>query len=108
MAVFAAWLVKIGSEIKAPRDAWIVLFLLSMMAEMAISFVIYLYFPTALFEIILVNMWVMMVIGFAFAVLYVFGEPKTLDETLSGIVRVRSLIIALIIALVLLSEVFMA
>ena len=108
MAVFAAWAVKKGSEIKAPREAWIVLFLLSMMAEMAISIVIYLYFPTAVFEIILLNMWVMMVIGFAFAVLYVFGEPKTLDETLSGIVRVRSLIIALIVALVLLSEVFMA
>ena len=108
MAVFAAWLVKKGSEIKAPKEAWIVLFLLSMMAEMSISIVLYLYFPTAVFEIILVNMFVMMVIGFAFAILYIFDEPKTLDETVSGIVRVRSLIIALIVALVLLSEVFMA
>ena len=108
MAVFAAWLVKKGSEIKAPREAWMVLFLLSMMAEMAISIVLYLYFPAALSEIILLNMFVMMVIVFAFAILYVFDEPKTLDETISGIVRVRSLIIALIVALVLLSEVFMA
>ena len=108
MAVFAAWSVKKGSEIKAPREAWIVLFLLSMMAEMAISIVIYLYFPGALFENVLLNMFVMMVIVFAFAILYVFDEPKTLDETISGIVRVRSLIIALIVALVLLSEVFMA
>ena len=108
MAVFAAWAVKKGSGIKAPREAWIVLFLLSMMAEMAISFVIYLYFPTAVFEIILLNMWVMMALVFAFAILYILDEPKTLDETLSGNLRVRSLIIALIIALVLLSEVFMA
>ena len=108
MAVFAAWLVKKGAEIKAPKEAWIVLFLLSMMAEMAISIVPYFYFPTAVFEIILINMFAMMVIGFAFAILYIFDEPKTLDETVSGIVRVRSLIIALIVALVLLSEVFMA
>src|SRR5208337_1118048 len=87
---------------------WVVLFLLSMMAEMAISIVIYFYFPTAIFEIILLNMFLMMVIAFAFGILYAFEEPKTLDETISGNVRVRSLIIALILVLVLLSEVFMA
>jgi len=108
MAVFAAWAVKKGSEIKAPREAWMVLFLLSMMAEMAISIVIYLYFPTAVSEIILLNMFAMMVTGFAFAVLYLFDEPKTLDETISGILQVKSLITVSIIALVLLSEVFMA
>ena len=108
MAVFAAWAVKKGSEIKAPREAWMVLFLLSMMAEMAISIVIYLYFPTAVSEIILLNMFAMMVTGFAFTVLYLFDEPKTLDEIISGIVQVRSLIIVSIIALVLLSEIFMA
>jgi polyferredoxin len=108
MALFAAWSVKKGSEIKAPKEAWTLLFILSMMAEMAISIVIYLYFPTAVFEIILLNMFVMMVLAFAFATLYLLGEPKTLDETLAGNVRVRSLIIVSVVALVLLSEVFMA
>ena len=108
MALFAAWAVKKGSKIKAPREAWMLLFLLSMMAEMAISIVIYLYFPGALSENLLLNMFVMMVTVFAFAILYVFDEPKTMDETISGIVQVRSVIIALIVALVLLSEVFMA
>ncbi|HYA78687.1 MAG TPA: hypothetical protein VEF91_08230, partial [Verrucomicrobiae bacterium] len=107
-AVFTAWLIKKGAEIKTPKDAWIVLFLLSMMATMVISLVPYLYFPASLFEIILLNMFAMMVIGFAFAVLYLFDEPKTLDETLDGIVRVKTLIIALIVIMVLLSEVFMA
>jgi len=108
MALFAAWSVKKGSEIKAPKEAWVVLFLLSMMAEMAISIVIYLYFPGALFENVLINMFAMMVIAFAFCILYVFDEPKTLDETTAGNVRVRSLIIALILVMVLLSEVLMA
>jgi len=108
MAIFTAWLVKKGSEIKTPKDAWIVLFLLSMMATMAISIVSYFYFPGALDENILLNMFVMMVLGFAFAVMYMFDEPKTLDETIGGIVQLRSLIVASIIALVLFSQVFMA
>jgi polyferredoxin len=108
MAVFAAWSVKKGSEMKAPKEAWLVLFLLSMMVEMAVSIVIYLYFPTAVFEIVLLNMFVMMVLGFAFATLYILGEPKTLDEPIAGTVRVRSLLISLILVMVLLSEVFMA
>jgi polyferredoxin len=108
MAIFTAWLVKKGTEIKTPKDAWIVLFLLSMMAEMAISAVFYFYFPEALAGNITLNMFVMMVLGFAFAVMYMFDEPKTLDETIAGIVQLRSLIITSIIALVLLSQVFMA
>ena len=108
MAVFTAWLVKKGSEIKTLKDAGIVLFLLSMMAEMFISAVIYLYFPAALPEILLLNMFVMMVTLFALGVIYVFDEPKTSDGTLSGVVRVKSLIIALIIAFVILSDVFTA
>ena len=48
-----------------------------------------------------------MFIIFIFAIMKIFGKPKTLDDTVSGIVRVRSLIIVLIIALVMLSEVFM-
>jgi polyferredoxin len=107
MAVFAAWLVKKGSEIKTPREAVIVLFLLYMMAEIFVSVVIYLYFPGVLTGIILADWVLMMWVAFFSAVFYYLG-PKTLDEPVAGIVRVKSLIIALIIALVLLSEVFMA
>ena len=108
MAVFTAWLIKKGSEIKTPKDAWIVLFLLSMMAQMFISVVLYLYFPSALPEIVLIGSFLMMVIIFALGVMYVLDEPKTLDETLAGNVRLKSLIIVLIIVLVLLSDVFTA
>jgi len=107
MAIFAAWLVKKGSEIKAPREAVIILFLLYMMAEMFVSVVIYLYFPGVLTALILANWVLMMWVAFFSAVFYYLG-PKTLDEPIAGIVRVKSLIIMLIIALVLLSEVFMA
>lgn len=106
MAVYTAWLVKKGSEIKTFRQTGIVLFLLSMMAEMFISIVIYIFFPTELFGLLYFDLIAMGIIIFSLAVMNVFG-PKSLDEILSGIVRVRSLIIALIIALVLLSEVFM-
>ncbi len=108
MAVFTAWLIKKGSEIKAPRDAGVVLFLFSMMAEMFISIVIYLYFPAVLPELVVFNIFVMMAIIFGYTILNIFGAPKTLGETLAGIVRVRPLLIASIIALILLSEVFMA
>ncbi|HUK84979.1 MAG TPA: hypothetical protein VLU95_03870, partial [Candidatus Acidoferrum sp.] len=108
MAIFTAWLVKKGAEIKTPKDAWKVLFLLSMMAQMFISVVLYLYFPSALPEIALLGSFLMMVIIFALGVMYALDEPKTLDETLAGNVRLKSLIILLIIVLVLLSVVFMA
>ena len=108
MAVFTAWLIKKGSKIKTPKEAWKVLFLLSMMAQMFISVVLYLYFPSALPEIILLGNFVMMAEIFALGVMYFLGEPKTLDEIIGGVVRLRSIIIALIIALVLLSDVFTA
>jgi len=106
MASFTAWLVKKGSEIKVFREAVIVLFLLAMMAEMFISFVIYLYFPTfaTIFGLLIINMVAMFAI---LMVIWTIPEPKTLDETVAGIVPVRTLIIALIITLVTLSEVFM-
>ncbi len=108
MAIFTAWLVKKGSEIKTPQEAWKVLFLLSMMAQMVISVVLYFYFSWALPEIVLGGGFLMMVIVFALGVMYLLGEPKTLDETIVGSVRLKSLIIVLIIILVLLSVVFMA
>ena len=106
MAIYTAWLVKKGSEIKTFREAKIVLFLLSMMAEMFIIAVVYLYYPTfsVLFGLVVVNMIVMFVILLAYLTV---PEPDNLDETLAGIMRVRTLIIALIIVLVTVSEVFM-
>ncbi len=106
MAIYTAWLVKKGSEIKTPKEVGIVLFLLSMMAQMFISIVIYFFFPTKLFVILYFDLMVMGIIIFSLAVMYILG-PRSLDEMISGIVRVRSLIIALIIVLVTVSEVFM-
>ena len=106
MAVFAAWLVKKGSEIKAPREALKVLYPLSMMALMFISIVVYLYSPGVLAGLVPLDMWLMLILTFFFAVFYYLG-PKTLDENLAGM-SLKSIIIALIIALILLSEVLMA
>jgi polyferredoxin len=106
MAVYTAWLVKKGSEIKTFKEAKVVLFLLSMMAEMFIIAVVYLYYPTfgVFFGLVFVNMIVMFVILLAYLAI---PGPDSLDETVVGIMRVRSLIIALIIVLVTVSEVFM-
>ncbi len=106
MAVYTAWLVKKGSEIKTFKEAKIVLFLLSMMAEMFIIAVVYLYYPTfgSFFGIVIVNMIVMFAILLATLTM---PEPDNLDETIGGIIRVKSLIIAVIIVLVTVSEVFM-
>ena len=79
-----------------------------MMAQMFISTLIYVYFPTALYEKVLLNMWAMMVTIFVFVVLYFFGEPRTLDEHVARNVPVRSIVIVLIVSLVLLSMIFMA
>ncbi|HML03802.1 MAG TPA: hypothetical protein VK487_10605, partial [Candidatus Bathyarchaeia archaeon] len=108
MAVFTAWLVKKSSEIKSLIDAGIMLFLLSMMAEMFISTVVYLYVPApaTVFELVVINMAAMSFTIIAI-LLAIFGGNKTLDQAQAGIVGVRSLIIASIIALVILSEVFM-
>jgi polyferredoxin len=102
MAVFTAWLVKKGSEIKTFKDAKMPLFLLSMMTEMFITAVIYLYYPT--FALFFISMIAMFGVLLAFLTM---PEPETLDKTIAGIIRVRSVINALIIALVTVSEVFM-
>ena len=106
MAVYTAWLVKKGSEIKTFREAKIVLFLLSMMAEMFIIAVVYLYFPTfaVIFGLVIINMVAMF--GILLAILTI-PEPESLDATVAGTITVRTLIIALIIVLVTVSEVFM-
>lgn len=106
MAVYTAWLVKKGSEIKTFREAKVVLFLLSMMAEMFIIAVIYLYYSTfaVFFGLVFVNMIVMFVILLA---VLTIPEPENLDETIAGFMRIKTLIIASIICLVTVSEVFM-
>ena len=106
MAIYTAWLVKKGSEIKTFREAKIVLFLLSMMAEMFIIAVIYLYSPTfaVIFGLVVINMIVMF--GILLAILTI-PEPESLDATVARTLSVRTLIIALIIVLVTVSEVFM-
>ena len=106
MAIYTAWLVKKGSEIKTFGEAKIVIFLLSMMAEMFIIAVIYLYSPTfaAIFGLVVINMVVMFGI---LIVIWTLPEPESLDATVAGIISVRTLIIALIIGLVTVSEVFM-
>ena len=101
MAVYTAWLVKKGSEIKTFQQAKTPLVLLSLMTEMFIIAVIYLYFPT--FALAFISMVAMFVILLAF---WTMPEPETLDETIAGI-KVKTLIIAAIIALVTVSEVFM-
>jgi polyferredoxin len=107
MSIFTAWLVKKGSEIKVLSDFWIVFFLLSMMAQMFVSFVVFLYFPTfaAIFGLVLSNMVVMFIV--LFAIVQMRDDPRTLDETIAGIMRARSLVIATVIVLVTVSEVFM-
>ena len=106
MAIYTAWLLKKGSEIKTFREAKIVLFLLSMMAEMFIIALVYLYSPTfaVIFGLVVINMVVMF--GLLLAVLTI-PEPESLDSTVARTISVRTLIIALIILLVTVSEVFM-
>ena len=106
MAIYTAWLVKKGSEIKTFGEAKIVLFLLSMMAEMFIIAIIYLYSPTfaVIFGLVVINMVVMFGI---LLVILTLPDPESLDATVARIISVRTLIIALIIGLVTVSEVFM-
>jgi polyferredoxin len=108
MAVFTAWLVKKGSEIKTLIDLVVVLLPLTVMTAMFISIVIYLYFPMDIFVILYFGWMMMGVIFFAFGVMYLLEKSKTLDEKPAGSVRARSPTVALIIALTLLSEIFMA
>ena len=106
MAVFTAWLIKKGSEIKTLIDAGIVLFLLSMMATTFISTVVYLYVQASvtLLDLVAINMAVAGVTTVA----VLFATRRGNDSLLKNKVgNIRLLLIASIIALVILSEVFM-
>ncbi len=109
MAVFTAWLLKRGSTMKTLTDAGIVLFLLVMMASMFISTVVYLYIPTfiTIFELVALNM-ISMSIGLIPILTALVKGDRQLDETRKGSkVSSRYMIIAAIICLAILSEVFM-
>jgi polyferredoxin len=109
MATFTAWLLKRGSTMKTLTDAGIVIFLLVMMASMFISAVIYLYIPTfvTVFELVALNM-ISMSIGLIPILAALFRGDRRLDETRKGnAVSTRQLVIAAIITLAILSEVFM-
>ncbi len=99
-------LIKKGSEIKAPREAWMVLFLLSMIATTFISTVVYLYIQTSvtLIDLGAINL---AVAGVA-TVAALFATRRGNDSLLKNKEgNIRFLLIASIIALVVLSEMFM-
>ena len=109
MAVFTAWLLVKGSTIKTLTDAGLVLFLLAMMASMFASSVVYLYFPSfvTLFELVALNM-VSMSVALIPILTALFKGDRALEETRKGsAVSSRSIVIATVIALAMLSEVFM-
>ena len=109
MAVFTACLLKKCSTVETVSDAGLVLFLFVMMASMFASAVVYLYFPSfqVIFELVALNMVGMSLILLPVLHLLYRGD-KTLDETRRGSsVSSRALVFASVIALAILSEVFM-
>jgi polyferredoxin len=109
MAVFTAWLLKKGSTMKTLTDAGVVLFLFVMMASMFVSAVVYLYVPTfvTIFELVALNM-ISMSLGLIPILTVLIRGDRQLDETRKGsTVSGRSIVIATVIVLAILSEVFM-
>jgi len=106
MTVFTAWLIKKGSEIKSLIDAGIVLFLLSMMATTFISAVIYLYAQSSvtLIDLVALNM---VVAGVTTAATFLATRNGTYNLLKDKVGNIRLLLIASIIVLVTVSEVFM-
>ena len=106
MSVFTAWLIKKASEIKTLIDAGIVLSLLTMMATTFISIVVYIYFQASvtLLDLVTINL-----VAAAMTTVTTFfatrGENDSLLKNKLG--NLRLLLIPSIIALVILSEVFM-
>lgn len=109
MAVLTAWLLRKGSTVKTLTDAGVVLFLLSMMASMFLSAVIYLYFPSfvTILEVVALSM-VSMSVGLVPILTALFKGDRPLDDTRKGSsVSSRSIVFAAVIVLALLSEAFM-
>ena len=109
MAVFTAWLLKKGSTMKTLTDAGVVLFLLVMMASMFASAVVYLYIPTfvTIFELVALNM-ISMSLGLIPILSALIRGDRPLEETRKGsAISSRAIVIAAVIVLAILSEVFM-
>ncbi len=109
MAIFTAWLLKKGSNMRTVNDASLLLFLLTMMATMTISAVVYLYYPgfTTLVILLAFNMVSMSVFLVPVLMTLFFGD-RQLEEIRKGSkVSSRTLIVGSVIALVITSEVFM-
>src|SRR5271157_1797659 len=109
MAVFTAWLLKKGSTMKTLTDAGVVVFLFVMMASMFVSTVVYLYIPTfvTIFELVALNM-ISMSVGLIPILTVLVRGDRQLDETRKDrAVSGRSIVIATVIVLTILSEVFM-
>jgi polyferredoxin len=106
MTVFTAWLIKKGSEIKTLIDAGVVLFLLSMIATTFISTVIYLYVQPSvtILDLVAINLVVAGLTTAATLFVTLRGNDSLLKNKM-GNIRLR--LISSIIALVILSEVFM-
>lgn len=94
---------------KTLADAGLLIFLLAMMASMFVSVVIYLYIPgyVTLLELVILNMMAMAIVLVPILLGLLDGD-KPLGETGKvGSLKMRSLLAAAIIALTLLSEIFM-
>jgi polyferredoxin len=109
MAAFTAWLLKKGSTMRTLNDASILLFLLTMMASMFISAVIYLYYPgfTTLIILVAFNMVSMSIFLIPVLMTLFFGD-RPLEEIRRGSpIPTRTLVVGSVIVLVIISEVFM-
>jgi len=109
MAAFTAWLLKRGSVMKTLNDAVILLFLLSMMASMFVSSVVYLYYPGFVNLILLLigNMVAMSVFLIPILMVMISGDRPIDRALVNSPISPRNLVIVSAICLVVLSEVFM-
>jgi len=109
MTALTAWLLGRGSVMNTVNQAIVVLLLLSMMACMFLSAVIYLYYPgfTNLIVLLAFNM-VSMSVFLIPALLTIFFGDRKLDDLLRGsAVKLRTLVVGAAIAFIFISEVFM-
>ena len=109
MAALTAWLVKKGAEVETLHDASVLLFLLAMMASMFASAVDYLYYPGfyTLVVLLILNMVSMSVLLVPILAVWLVGDRKLEDMRRGSRPSARTIVGGSVIALVILSEVFM-
>ena len=109
MAALTAWLVKKGSEAETLHDASVLVFLLAMMLSMFASAVDYLYYPGfyTLVILLILNMVSMSVLLVPILAVWLVGDRKLEDMRRGGRPSAKTMIEWSVIALVILSEVFM-